>query len=114
MGMNRVIRSNYQALKDELLRDPGVVNVTAANARPTYVGNINPFWWEGRNPGQYETMNFVATDRLHQDFEWRSWPTGLPGNSRRIRRTTSLTNCSPVDGVKDPKESASPSGITSA
>jgi len=62
MAMNRVIRSNYQALKDELLRDPGVVNVTAANTRPTYVGNINPFWWEGRNPGQYETMNFVATD----------------------------------------------------
>ncbi|MDH4197282.1 MAG: ABC transporter permease [Candidatus Aminicenantes bacterium] len=62
MGMNRVIRSNYQALKDELLRDPGVVNVTAATGRPTYVGNINPFWWEGRNPGEYETMNFVATD----------------------------------------------------
>jgi len=62
MATNQVIRSNYQALKDELLRDPGVVNVTAANARPTYVGNINPFWWEGRNPGEYETMNFVATD----------------------------------------------------
>ena len=62
MAMNRVIRSNYQALKDELLRDPSVVNVTAATGRPTYVGNINPFWWEGRNPGQYETMNFIATD----------------------------------------------------
>jgi predicted permease len=62
MAMNRVIRSSYQALKDELLRDPGVVGVTAANSRPTWVGNINPVWWEGRNPGQYETMNFVATD----------------------------------------------------
>jgi predicted permease len=62
MAMNRVIRSNYQALKDELLRDPAVVNVTAASGRPTYVGNINPVWWEGRNPGQYETWNFVATD----------------------------------------------------
>jgi len=62
MAMNRVIRSNYQALRDELLRDPGVVNVTASNGQPTYVGNINPFWWEGRNPGQYETMNFIATD----------------------------------------------------
>ncbi len=62
MGMNQVIRSNYQALKDELLREAGVLNVTAATGRPTYVGSINPFWWEGRNPGEYETMNFVATD----------------------------------------------------
>jgi len=62
MAMNPVIRSRYQALKDEFLRDPNVVNVTAATGRPTYVGNINPFWWEGRNPGQYETMNFIATD----------------------------------------------------
>ncbi len=62
LAMNRVIRSNYPALKEELLRDTGVVNVTAANSRPTYVGNINPVYWEGRNPGQYETMNFVATD----------------------------------------------------
>jgi putative ABC transport system permease protein len=62
MATNRVIRSNYQAFKDELLRETGVVNVTAANSRPTWVGNINPVYWEGRNPGQYETMNFVATD----------------------------------------------------
>jgi putative ABC transport system permease protein len=62
MGMNRIIRSGYQALKDELLRDPGVVNVTAANTQPTYVGDINPIWWEGRNPGEYQTINFVTAD----------------------------------------------------
>jgi putative ABC transport system permease protein len=62
IAMNRVIRPNYQAFKDELLGDTGVVNVTAATSRPTWVGNINPVYWEGRNPGQYETMNFVATD----------------------------------------------------
>jgi putative ABC transport system permease protein len=62
MALNRNIRSKYQLLKDELLRDPGVVNVTASSGRPTQVGNINPIWWEGRPPGQYETMNYVATD----------------------------------------------------
>jgi putative ABC transport system permease protein len=62
LSMNRAVRSNYQAFKDELLRDTGVVNVTAATSRPTWVGNINPVWWEGRDPGKYETMNFVATD----------------------------------------------------
>ena len=62
LAMNRVIRSNYRVFKDELLRNTGIVNVTAATSRPTYVGNINPVYWEGRNPGQYETMNFIATD----------------------------------------------------
>ena len=62
MAMNQAIRSRYPALKEELLRDSGVVNVTAATSRPTWVGNINPVYWEGRNPGQYETWNFVATD----------------------------------------------------
>ncbi len=60
--MNRVVRSNYQTLKDELLRDTGVVNVTAATSRPISIGNTNPVWWEGRNPGQYHGMNFVITD----------------------------------------------------
>ena len=62
VAMNRVILPRYQAFKDELLRNPSVVNVTAATGRPTWVGNINPVFWEGRGPEQYETMNFVATD----------------------------------------------------
>jgi len=62
MAMNQAIRANFPALKEEILRDSGVVNVTAATSRPTRVGNINPVYWEGRNPGQYETWNFVATD----------------------------------------------------
>ncbi|MBN2409423.1 MAG: ABC transporter permease [Candidatus Aminicenantes bacterium] len=60
--MNRVILPRYQSFKDELLRQTSVVNVTAANSRPTWVGNINPVYWEGRSAEQYETMNFVATD----------------------------------------------------
>ena len=62
MTMNRVIRSNYQTFKDELLRDTGVVNVTAATSQPISVGNTNQVWWEGCDPGQYRSMNFVAAD----------------------------------------------------
>ncbi len=62
MAMNRTILPNFEAFKNELLGDTGVVNVTAATSQPTWVGSINPVYWEGRNPGQYETMNFVATD----------------------------------------------------
>ncbi len=62
LTMNRGVRSNYQTLKDELLRDPGVVNVTAATSQPTSVWNQNQVWWEGRSPGQYQSMSFVDTD----------------------------------------------------
>jgi len=62
IAMNRVILPKYQAFKDELLRNTSIVNVTAATSRPTWVGNINPVYWEGRSAEQYETMNFVATD----------------------------------------------------
>lgn len=99
LAMNREIRSKYQALKEELRRDSGVVNVTAANSRPTLVGNINPVYWEGRNPGQYETMNFVATDHDYvktfemeiaagRDFS-REFPTDVENylvNEAAVRR----------------------------
>jgi predicted permease len=60
--MNTEIRSRYDGFKDALLRNPGILNVTAANNTPTHVGNINPFYWEGRGPDQYETFNFVTVD----------------------------------------------------
>ncbi len=62
LAMNQTIRPSYEAFKNDLLQDTNIVSVTAATSRPTFVGNINPVYWEGRNPGQYETMNFVATD----------------------------------------------------
>jgi putative ABC transport system permease protein len=62
LTMNHVVRPKYQALKEELLRDPGVVNVTAATSQPALVGNFNPVWWEGRPAGQTEHMKYVSTD----------------------------------------------------
>ncbi|MBN2357752.1 ABC transporter permease [candidate division KSB1 bacterium] len=62
MRMNQDIRTNYQTFKDELKQHTHVIQVTAANNLPTQVGNINPVYWEGRGPEEYEIMNFVATD----------------------------------------------------
>lgn len=60
--MNAELRSNYQGFKNALLQNPNIVHVTSAGNTPTNVGNINPFYWEGRGPDQYETMNFVTVD----------------------------------------------------
>jgi len=62
LPMNSELRSGYQGFKNALLQNPNIVSVTAANNAPTNVGNINPFYWEGRGPEQYETLNFATVD----------------------------------------------------
>jgi ABC-type antimicrobial peptide transport system permease subunit len=62
LSMNDSIRESYESFKNELLQNPGVVHVTFATSRPTSIGNINPVYWEGRGPDQYEIMNFVSVD----------------------------------------------------
>ncbi len=62
LPMNPGLREAYESFKNELLQHSAVVSVTSATSRPTQVGNINPVYWEGRGPEQYETMNFIACD----------------------------------------------------
>ena len=60
--MNDAIRANVESYKNETLHHSSVINVTSATSRPTRVGNINPVYWEGRGPDQYETFKFVAME----------------------------------------------------
>lgn len=62
ISLSRPVRESLVSLKKELLKNPNVLQVTAATSRPTGVGNINPVYWQGRGPQQYETFNFIATD----------------------------------------------------
>ncbi|MFC2166778.1 ABC transporter permease [Acidobacteriota bacterium] len=62
LSLSRTLRPTYPTLKEEFLKHPSVLQVTAAQGQPTQVGNINPVYWEGRGPEQYETWNFVSTD----------------------------------------------------
>ncbi len=62
LPMNPGLRATYESFKNELLQHSSVISVTSASSRPTQVGNINPVFWEGRGPEQYETMNFIVCD----------------------------------------------------
>jgi len=62
LPINRAIVSSYDSFKNELLQNPGVVHVSAATSRPNQVGNVNPVYWEGRGPDQYQAMRFVSAD----------------------------------------------------
>ncbi len=62
LPINRAITASYDSFKNELLQNSGVVQVTAAISRPNQVGNVNPVYWEGRGPDQYQAIRFVSAD----------------------------------------------------
>jgi putative ABC transport system permease protein len=59
---SRELRRNYQVIKQELLEDRRIQNVTAASSIPLNVNNNNPVYWEGRTAEHPEQMNFACVD----------------------------------------------------
>ena len=62
LPMNQDIENHYDAFKQSLLKKSDILSVTSASNVPLSIGNINPVYWEGRGPDQYEVMNFAAVD----------------------------------------------------
>ena len=62
LPMNTALQESYESFKNEALNHHSVINVTSATGRPTRVGNINPVYWEGKGPEQYEVIKFIACD----------------------------------------------------
>ena len=62
LPMNQEIQNHYDAFKQSLLKNSDILSVTSASNVPLSIGNINPVYWEGRGPDQYEVMNFAAVD----------------------------------------------------
>ena len=62
LPMNQDIQNHYDAFKQSLLNNSDILSVTSASSVPLIIGNINPVYWEGRGPDQYEVMNFAAVD----------------------------------------------------
>jgi ABC-type antimicrobial peptide transport system permease subunit len=62
LPMNPALRESYETFKNEALNHHSVTQVTSATGRPTQVGNINPVYWEGKGPEQYEVIKFIACD----------------------------------------------------
>jgi predicted permease len=62
LPMNPVLHESYESFKNEALSHHSIIHVTSAVSRPTQVGNINPVYWEGRGPEQYEVIKFISCD----------------------------------------------------
>ena len=62
LPMNTALRESYKSFKNEALNHHSITHVTSGNSKPTQVGNINPVYWEGKGPEQYEVIKFIACD----------------------------------------------------
>ena len=59
-------RNSYQALKQELIQNPQVLNVTGASQLPTHIGsNSGGAQWEGKDP---ELQILIGFDSVDFDF----------------------------------------------
>ncbi len=56
------LRAKYNTIKERLLANPDILNVSAASSIPLSIGNNNPVYWEGKGPDSYVRMNFVCVD----------------------------------------------------
>lgn len=60
--MNNELRQNYESFKNEVKKNPNVINVTSARRLPTNIGHMNPVYWEGRGPEDYVTMTDASVN----------------------------------------------------
>jgi len=69
MGMRGDMRTDFDAVKGELLRNPNITGVTAASNPPTYGYYFsNSLWrWEGQSPDEEILMRAVFADKDYFD-----------------------------------------------
>jgi len=60
--VNDEIRGKYDLFKERLLRNPKVLNVTAASALPHLLFNVNDLEWEGADAENPLEVNFLYVD----------------------------------------------------
>jgi putative ABC transport system permease protein len=60
--MNDDLRASYKTFKEKLLRNPRILNVTAASAPPHFLFNVNDFEWEGMDRDKEVEINFLYVD----------------------------------------------------
>jgi len=65
--VNKPLKQNYEAFKNQIKNYAGIKYVTTATNLPTQVGNINPVYWEGKTAEHYKTINWTAVDHDYFD-----------------------------------------------
>jgi ABC-type antimicrobial peptide transport system permease subunit len=54
---------NYQVIKQEFLRNPSIISVTACTNPPQDIGsNADNIWWEGKSPEEHSLVSMSGVD----------------------------------------------------
>ncbi|MFC2158599.1 ABC transporter permease [Acidobacteriota bacterium] len=62
LNLSENLRGKYVSLKEDLLKNAEVENVSAANSLPMRIRNNNTVYWEGKSREQAEMIHFVCVD----------------------------------------------------
>ncbi|GAI40236.1 unnamed protein product, partial [marine sediment metagenome] len=64
--MRGEIKESYETIKNEFLKDPRILGVTASSHRPSYIGsNSSGSDWEGKDP---EQSVLIGTNGVDFDY----------------------------------------------
>jgi ABC-type antimicrobial peptide transport system permease subunit len=66
-GINEGIRNNYEAIKNEILRNPQILKMTRTFQLPSYNRYSAPVEWEGKAPEQNINFNISVVDPDYLD-----------------------------------------------
>lgn len=87
--INSELRTRFPAMRNELLQNPEIVNVTAASTIPMRIGNTNGVKWEGKPDEEPAMIKFVVTEYGYVDTFDMSL---LQGRNFSKERPADLTN----------------------
>jgi len=62
VGLDDDLIKKYESVKQELLKNKDILNVSAANSLPLNIRNYNTCYWEGRGRDQAVMIPFVCVD----------------------------------------------------
>jgi putative ABC transport system permease protein len=67
VGINEKIRENYDAIKNEILKNPHILKMTRTFQLPSYNRYSAPVEWEGKTPDQNINFNISVVDPDYLD-----------------------------------------------
>ncbi|MFX0141408.1 MAG: ABC transporter permease, partial [Candidatus Hodarchaeota archaeon] len=66
--INQEFKQKYDSLKNKLLQNPDIKNVTVASSLPNRIGNTNPIEWEGKTSDEFVLTKFAVVDHDYLDI----------------------------------------------
>jgi len=68
LSFHNEYREKFATIEEELLKNPSILSISAANTDPASVGNINPVTWEGKEDEDRYLFRCLYVDKEYLDM----------------------------------------------